>query len=81
MAEEVLQTWQRNFTRAIYDHKDNFDAEKNERRTLHPLASTSIADMLAEFCDFDYGVIFFGYFLMVRQKNVEIGKKKNIFKR
>lgn len=37
----------------------------NERRTIHPLASTSIADMLQEFCQFNYLIIFVGYGLMV----------------
>ncbi|CAI5442115.1 unnamed protein product [Caenorhabditis angaria] len=65
MAEAVLTAWQRNFTRNLYDHKDNRDENGAERRTLHPLASTSIADMLEEFCQFNYTIIFVGYGLML----------------
>lgn len=64
-AEQVLQAWQRNFTKMLYNHKANVDENGNERRTLHPLASTSIADMLEEFCQFNYGIIFAGYALML----------------
>ncbi|CAP23390.2 Protein CBG03294 [Caenorhabditis briggsae] len=64
-AEQVLQAWQRNFTKSLYTHEANFDADGNERRTLHPLASTSIADMLEEFCQFNYTIIFAGYALML----------------
>ncbi|EFO85708.1 CRE-PTC-1 protein [Caenorhabditis remanei] len=64
-AEKVLQAWQRNFTKSIYTHVANFDEHGNERRTLHPLASTSIADMLEEFCQFNYTIIFAGYALML----------------
>ncbi|CAD6192019.1 unnamed protein product [Caenorhabditis auriculariae] len=65
MAEEVIQAWQRNFTRNLYNHKENLDENGSERRTLHPLASTSIADMLEEFCQFNYTIIFVGYALMM----------------
>ncbi|CAB3404256.1 unnamed protein product [Caenorhabditis bovis] len=65
MAAEVLQAWQRNFTKNLYNHADNFDENNNERRTLHPLASTSIADMLEEFCQFNYTIILIGYGLML----------------
>ncbi|CAI2342206.1 unnamed protein product [Caenorhabditis sp. 36 PRJEB53466] len=64
-AEQVLQAWQRNFTKSLYNHKANVDESGNERRTLHPLASTSIADMLEEFCQFNYAIIFAGYALML----------------
>ncbi|KHN71235.1 Protein patched -like protein 1 [Toxocara canis] len=69
-AEEVIRTWQRNFTHNLYNHEWNFerDAEGNvasEHRRVHPLASTSIADMLEEFCQFNYTIIFVGYLLML----------------
>lgn len=32
---------------------------------FHPLASTSIADMLEEFSQFNYSIIIMGYVLMV----------------
>lgn len=64
-AEQVLQAWQRNFTKSLYNHKANVDEDGNERRTLHPLASTSIADMLEEFCQFNYTIILAGYALML----------------
>ncbi|CAJ0604808.1 unnamed protein product [Cylicocyclus nassatus] len=64
-AEEVIQQWQRNFTQMLYKHKANFDEQGLERRTIHPLASTSIADMLEEFCQFNYKIIFVGYGLML----------------
>ncbi|KJH48046.1 patched family protein [Dictyocaulus viviparus] len=65
LAEEVIQQWQRNFTRMLYKHRANFDNEGLERRTIHPLASTSIADMLQEFCQFNYKIILVGYGLML----------------
>lgn len=60
-ANEVVQAWQRNFTKKIYDHSLN----KGEKRLLHPLASTSVADMLEEFSQFNFMVIFIGYVLMI----------------
>ena len=61
--------WQRKFADSIYNHELNFktdeDGDKEEHRIIHPLASTSISDMLAEFCDFNYSVIFAGYMLML----------------
>ena len=34
-------------------------------QVVHPLATVSISDMLAEYCDFNPSMIFAGYFLMV----------------
>lgn len=65
LAKQVIQHWQRNFTRMLYKHRANFDNEGFERRIIHPLASTSIADMLQEFCQFNYKIIFVGYGLML----------------
>lgn len=70
LAKEVISDWQRVFTESLYNHKLNFELNSHngksvERRIVHPLASTSISDMLAEFCDFNYRIIFAGYFLMV----------------
>lgn len=64
-AKEILTAWQREFTALIYNHKLNFHNDETEKRIVHPLASTSISDMLAEFCDFNYLIIFVGYFVMV----------------
>uniref|UniRef100_A0A1I7YH77 SSD domain-containing protein n=1 Tax=Steinernema glaseri TaxID=37863 RepID=A0A1I7YH77_9BILA len=72
-AEEIILTWQRAFTKKIYNHPLNFlkntssvqDGEARDHRIVHPLASTSMADMLEEFCQFNYAVIFVGYFLML----------------
>ncbi|KAK0396217.1 hypothetical protein QR680_001624 [Steinernema hermaphroditum] len=73
-AEEVILTWQRAFTKRIYNHPLNFlkndttsaaGGASRARRIIHPLASTSMADMLEEFCQFNYTVIFVGYFLML----------------
>ncbi|GMT37320.1 hypothetical protein PFISCL1PPCAC_28617 [Pristionchus fissidentatus] len=68
-AEEVIVSWQRAFTQLLYKHKHNFettdDGAEKERRTIHPLASTSIADMLEEFCQFNYTIILVGYGLML----------------
>ncbi|KAF8360665.1 ptc-1, partial [Pristionchus pacificus] len=68
-AEEVIVSWQRAFTQLLYKHKHNFETTENgvekERRTIHPLASTSIADMLEEFCQFNYTIILVGYGLML----------------
>jgi patched 1 protein len=69
VARTVIAAWQRKFTEYIYNHKLNFKEDEDggtlESRVVHPLASTSISDMLAEFCDFNYTVIFAGYFLML----------------
>ncbi|CAJ0951468.1 unnamed protein product, partial [Mesorhabditis belari] len=65
VAEKVIATWQRNFTRSLYQHAENKDENGYEHRTIHPLASTSIADMLQEFCQFNYLIIFVGYGLML----------------
>lgn len=69
MAEKVISLWQREFTQSIYNHELNFkvdvDGSVTEKRVIHPLASTSISDMLAEYCNFDYRIILMGYFFMV----------------
>lgn len=69
VAEEIISAWQREFTQSIYNHKLNFkvdiDGSVTEKRRIHPLASTSISDMLAEYCNFDYTIILLGYFFMV----------------
>uniref|UniRef100_F1KQC5 Protein patched 1 n=1 Tax=Ascaris suum TaxID=6253 RepID=F1KQC5_ASCSU len=70
VAEEVIRTWQRNFTHNLYNHEWNFQRDasgnvKKEYRRVHPLASTSIADMLEEFCQFNYTIILIGYLLML----------------
>ncbi|KAK6738691.1 hypothetical protein RB195_020666 [Necator americanus] len=62
-AEDVVFAWQRNFTRKLYGHEANKNPEEN--RVFHPLASTSIADMLEEFSQFNYTIIIMGYVLMV----------------
>ncbi|KAK0395329.1 hypothetical protein QR680_001233 [Steinernema hermaphroditum] len=62
-AHEIVQAWQRNFTKKLYDHRWNHQSEGV--RVVHPLASTSIADMLEEFSQFKFFVIIMGYFLMV----------------
>uniref|UniRef100_A0A0N4Z9N8 SSD domain-containing protein n=1 Tax=Parastrongyloides trichosuri TaxID=131310 RepID=A0A0N4Z9N8_PARTI len=83
MAKEILKLWQRNFTQSIYNHKLNFYSDpeypdsKIERRRLHPLASTSIGDMLSEFCQFNYGVIFLGYGFMIIYAMYSQGKIRN----
>lgn len=62
-AEQVIVAWQRNFTVALYNHKANLEVEGT--RVFHPLASTSIADMLEEFSQFNYLIIVLGYGLMI----------------
>ncbi|KAF8360928.1 ptc-3 [Pristionchus pacificus] len=62
-ASNIIQTWQRNFTKNLYHHKANTQVEGV--RQFHPLASTSIADMLEEFSQFNYGIIIMGYILML----------------
>uniref|UniRef100_A0AC35FVD7 SSD domain-containing protein n=1 Tax=Panagrolaimus sp. PS1159 TaxID=55785 RepID=A0AC35FVD7_9BILA len=62
-ANAVIQAWQRNFTHHIYKHHLNRPDENV--RVVHPLASTSIADMLEEFSQFQFFVIFIGYILMI----------------
>uniref|UniRef100_A0A0N4ULA9 SSD domain-containing protein n=1 Tax=Dracunculus medinensis TaxID=318479 RepID=A0A0N4ULA9_DRAME len=61
-ANEVVAAWQRNFTEKLYNHKWN--DEKKNIRLVHPLAATSIEDMLKEFSQFKFFVIFVGYLLM-----------------
>ncbi|WKX95323.1 hypothetical protein Q1695_012069 [Nippostrongylus brasiliensis] len=62
-AENVVFTWQRNFTKRLYKHEANNNSDEN--RVFHPLASTSIADMLEEFSQFNYTIIIMGYVLMI----------------
>ncbi|GMR37186.1 hypothetical protein PMAYCL1PPCAC_07381 [Pristionchus mayeri] len=62
-ASKIIQTWQRNFTKKLYTHKANTQVQGV--RQFHPLASTSIADMLEEFSQFNYGIIIMGYVLML----------------
>ncbi|CAB3404594.1 unnamed protein product [Caenorhabditis bovis] len=63
MAEQIISSWQRNFTKKLYGHEMNHQVEGT--RVFHPLASTSIADMLEEFSQFNYIIIVIGYVLMV----------------
>ncbi|TMS35052.1 hypothetical protein L596_002529 [Steinernema carpocapsae] len=60
-ANEIVSAWQRNFTKRLYDHPWN----QRQTRVVHPLAGTSISDMLEEFSQFKFFVIIMGYFLMV----------------
>lgn len=60
-AGEIIQAWQRNFTLNIYQHPSNL---RGKQRAFHPLASTSISDMLEEFSKFNFTVIIIGYVLM-----------------
>ena len=50
MAEEIVAEWQRQFTQSIYNHELNFhvesDGSKTQKRIVHPLASTSISEMV-----------------------------------
>uniref|UniRef100_A0A915Q821 SSD domain-containing protein n=1 Tax=Setaria digitata TaxID=48799 RepID=A0A915Q821_9BILA len=59
-ASQVVSAWQRNFTQYIYKH--HWNTEMN--RQIHPLSSTSLEDMLKEFSQFKFLVIFLGYFFM-----------------
>lgn len=63
MAHNIIVSWQRSYTKQLYGHKANFETEGV--RVFHPLASTSIADMLEEFSQFNYFIIIMGYVLMV----------------
>uniref|UniRef100_A0A0K0FYB0 Protein patched homolog 1 (inferred by orthology to a human protein) n=1 Tax=Strongyloides venezuelensis TaxID=75913 RepID=A0A0K0FYB0_STRVS len=63
VANDIVQAWQRNFTQNLYKHPLN--TIKNKKRVFHPLASTSIADMLEEFSEFKFIMILIGYLLMV----------------
>lgn len=62
-AQNIVFSWQRNFTKKLYGHAANNNSDEN--RVFHPLASTSIADMLEEFSQFNYSIIIMGYVLMV----------------
>ncbi|KAL3080175.1 hypothetical protein niasHS_013847 [Heterodera schachtii] len=69
VAKEVISAWARAFTDSLYNHAFNRRAGhtyiEQSARVVHPLASTSISDMLAEFCDFNYAIILAGYLLML----------------
>ncbi|VDM59797.1 unnamed protein product [Angiostrongylus costaricensis] len=54
-ASDIIFSWQRNFTQKLYGHQANNNTD--EKRVFHPLASTSIADMLEEFSQFNYTII------------------------
>lgn len=45
---------------------------QKEVRQVHPLASTSIADMLEEFSQFKFVIIFVGYLLMVSLLGIDV---------
>ncbi|KAF7638648.1 SSD domain-containing protein [Meloidogyne graminicola] len=62
-ASDIIQAWQRSFTKRLYEHKLN---KPNEGiRVIHPLASTSIKEMLEQFSEFQFSTIFIGYILMI----------------
>jgi len=61
MAGVVLAEFQRAFTAHVYAHRRNSAAS----RPLHPLAGTSVNDMLEQFSRFNPTVIVVGYVLMV----------------
>lgn len=68
-ADNVLTAWQRNFTSFVYNYVNNTDDQDvGGLRQLHPLAGTSINDMMAEFSKFNPTVIIIGYFFMVRER-------------
>lgn len=73
-ADKVLTAWQRNFTSFVYNYANNSNDvhadDGGSLRHLHPLAGTSINDMMAEFSKFNPTVILIGYAFMVR-KNFE----------
>uniref|UniRef100_A0A915PEB4 SSD domain-containing protein n=1 Tax=Meloidogyne floridensis TaxID=298350 RepID=A0A915PEB4_9BILA len=62
-ASVIIQTWQRSFTKRLYEHELNRPSEGI--RVVHPLASTSISEMLEQFSEFQFGTIFIGYILMI----------------
>ena len=65
-ANAVVTAWQRNFTNHLYNHVWNKQIDNLPvNRQVHPLASTSIADMLEEFSQFQFLQIGIGYLLMV----------------
>ena len=74
-AHAIVQAWQRNFTNHIYRH--HLNRPEDNLRVVHPLASTSIADMLEEFSQFQFFVIFIGYVLMIIYAGIRL-KSDNI---
>uniref|UniRef100_A0A1I8B8P9 SSD domain-containing protein n=1 Tax=Meloidogyne hapla TaxID=6305 RepID=A0A1I8B8P9_MELHA len=62
-ASVIIQAWQRSFTKRLYEHEFNNPSEGI--RVVHPLASTSISEMLEQFSEFQFGTIFIGYILMI----------------
>lgn len=65
VAETVIRAWQRKFTKNLYNHQSNFIVDQKSdskvaHRRIHPLASTSVADILEQFCKFNYSIIFIG---------------------
>lgn len=76
-ADNVLKKWQRKYTDYIYNHVNN--SGQDDRR-LHPLAGTSVNDMLAEFSRFNPTVILVGYVLMVSRLYKPLGTTVNFFR-
>lgn len=79
-AEEIIIAWQRTFTDKIYNHRNNTPDKKADPpvlRQLHPLASTSIGDMLAEFSEFKPTVIIIGYVIMLCYAGACLGSFKD----
>lgn len=59
---DILNEWQREFTRQVYAHINNTDGIDD--RQFHPLAGTTITDMMEQFSEFKWGIIFLGYVFM-----------------
>lgn len=61
IADRVLMEFQRAFTNVVHAHWRN----SPQNRMLHPLAGTSVNDMLEQFSRFNPTVIIIGYVLMI----------------
>jgi hypothetical protein len=49
----------------VYKHINNTDGIDD--RQVHPLAGTSVGDMMDEFSSFNWDIIIYGYLLMVNK--------------
>uniref|UniRef100_A0A914UMC9 SSD domain-containing protein n=1 Tax=Plectus sambesii TaxID=2011161 RepID=A0A914UMC9_9BILA len=64
MARNIAADWQRAYISLIFDHPIN-TKPVDVPRTLHPFAITQLSDMLEEFSEFNFVMVFFGYGIMV----------------
>jgi patched 1 protein len=63
-AGHIAAEWQRAYIQHIFNHPMNLEP-KGVARTIHPFAITTLSDMLEQFSQFNFTIVFFGYGIMV----------------